>query len=61
VASELRRVLEQRGIEDPDGEIARLEAAGRLIIVAESYGQSRHGEGLYGDPRKQLVKIRILK
>jgi hypothetical protein len=60
VASELRRELRALGIENPDREIARLEEAGAIVIEAEDFGQSRHGEGLFGDARKQLVKIRVL-
>jgi hypothetical protein len=30
-----------------------------VLIDAEDYGQSRHGEGLFGEPRKQLVKLRV--
>jgi hypothetical protein len=59
VASELRERLRQRGIENPDREIARLESEGRIYIEAADYGQSRHGVGLYDDPRKQLIKLRI--
>jgi hypothetical protein len=60
VASELRKSLLDYFIENPDKEISRLEEEGRLIVEAGEYGQSRHGEGLYSDPRKQLIKIRIL-
>ncbi len=60
VASELRDVLRARGVEDPDRAIAAAESEGRLLIYAEDYGQSRHGSGLFGDPRKQLVKLRIV-
>jgi hypothetical protein len=59
VASELRRRLQEQGIENPDREIAKLETAGRLIIEAADYGQGRHGLGLYHDPGKQLVKLRV--
>jgi len=60
VASELRDVLQAHGIENPDREIGQLESAGLIVIDAESYGQSRHGVGLYSDPRKQLVKLRVV-
>lgn len=60
VASELRDVLRTRGVADPDRAIAAAESEGRLLIYAEDYGQSRHGSGLFGDPRKQLVKLRIV-
>jgi hypothetical protein len=60
IASELRNELKRRGIENPDREIARLETAGLIRIEAEDYGQRRHGLGLYSDPRKQLIKIRVV-
>ncbi len=60
VASELREELRSRGIQNPDRELAQLEAAGLLRIEAEDYGQRRHGLGLYSDPRKQLIKIRVV-
>ena len=60
VASELRDALVARAIENPDKAIAELERAGKLVIYAEDYGQSRHGTGLYGDPRKQLIKLRLV-
>jgi len=59
VASQLRAVLKDRGIANPDRTIAGLEREGRVRIVAEDYGQRRHGVGLYDDPRKQLVKLRL--
>jgi hypothetical protein len=60
IASELRDELHRRGVENPDREIAKLEAAGVVRIEAEDYGQRRHGVGLYSDPRKQLIKIRVV-
>ena len=60
VASELRKALKDRGIKNPDREMAQLESKGIIIIETESHGQGRHGEGLYGDPRKQLLKLRVL-
>lgn len=60
VASELRDILRLRGVADPDRAIAVAENEGRLLVYAEDYGQSRHGSGLFGDPRKQLVKLRII-
>lgn len=60
IASELRHELQRDGIENPDREIALLEAAGLVRIEAEDYGQRRHGLGLYSDPRKQLIKIRVV-
>ena len=59
VASELRKELRRQGISNPDAEIARLQAEDRLVIEAEEYGQARHGEGLFGDPRKQMIQIRL--
>jgi hypothetical protein len=60
IASELRRALLHAGIANPDAEIARLQTEDRLVIEAEDYGQARHGEGLFGDPRKQMVQIRLV-
>ena len=60
VASELREALRNRGVVDPDRAIAAAEREGRVLIYAEDYGQPRHGSGLFGDPRKQLVKLRIV-
>jgi hypothetical protein len=60
IASDLRQALRREGFVNPDAEIARLESEGRLVIEAEDFGQSRHGEGLFGDPRKQMVQIRVL-
>ncbi|MDM4018182.1 hypothetical protein [Roseiconus lacunae] len=59
VASELRDRLRQQGFDNPDREIARLESEGRVVIEATDYGQSRHGVGLYDDPSKQLIKLRV--
>lgn len=59
VASELREALRREGIENPDAEIAKLQEEGRVVIEAEDYGQARHGVGLFGDPRKQMVQIRL--
>lgn len=60
IASDLRKALRREGIENPDAEIARLQSEGKLVIEAEDFGQARHGQGLFGDPRKQMVQIRIL-
>ena len=60
IASEIREGLRRAGIPNPDGEIARLQAEGRLVIESEEYGQPRHGEGLFGEPRKQMVQLRLL-
>lgn len=59
VVAELRERMRQHGVENPDREIARLEADGRLIIEATDFGQGRHGVGLYEDPSKQLIKLRV--
>jgi hypothetical protein len=59
VASELRNKLRERGVENPDRDIAQLELEGRLVVEAADYGQSRHGVGLYADPGKQLIKLRV--
>lgn len=59
VAAELRNLLRTQGFENPDREIAQLESEGRVVIEASDYGQSRHGVGLYDDPSKQLIKLRV--
>lgn len=59
VAADLRRALAAQGIENPDREIARLDAEGKLSILAHEHGQGRHGRGLYDDPGKQLIKIKV--
>ena len=59
VASELLAALAEDGIRDSEKAIAALEAAGSLMVYDTDYGQSRHGRGLYGDPRRQLIKIRF--
>jgi hypothetical protein len=60
IASDLRQCLRREGFVNPDADIAKLESEGKLVIEAEDFGQARHGEGLFGDPRKQMVKIRVL-
>lgn len=60
VASELIHELMSRGHVNPEKEIGELMDSGQLDLVESDYGQSRHGEGLFGDPRKQLVKFRIV-
>lgn len=60
VASALRERLLAAGYRDPDRALGELERRGSIRIYAEDYGQSRHGIGLYNDPRKQLIKIRIV-
>jgi hypothetical protein len=60
VAAKLREKLRAMGVANPDKEIAALESSGDLVIENESAGQSRHGKGLYSDPHKQLIKIRII-
>jgi hypothetical protein len=59
VASELRAALKRNGVRDPDRELAELIRAGRVRIEAEDYGQKRHGTGLFGESRKQLVKLSV--
>jgi len=59
VAAELRHQLLEKGFENPDREIAQLEADGKLVISETGYGHSRHGIGLYDDQSKQLIKIRL--
>lgn len=59
VASELRSRLREQGFENPDREIAKLESEGYVVIEATDYGQSRHGVGLYDDPSKQLIRLRV--
>lgn len=59
VASQLREAMLKEGIETPDKEIAELMNQGILGLSAHDFGQARHGEGLFGDPKKQLVKFRI--
>lgn len=60
VASELRSRLVGQGYMSPDRALADLEKSGHLLVYAEDYGQSRHGTGLYNDPRKQLIKLRLV-
>ncbi|MEW8552656.1 MAG: hypothetical protein AB2605_02590 [Candidatus Thiodiazotropha sp.] len=60
VVSELRETLRGRGITNPDQALADLEHTGSILIYGEEYGQSRHGAGLYDDPRKQLIKLRLV-
>ena len=60
VASALVAALRSDQIPDPEQAIAGLESGGSIEIHDTDYGQSRHGRGLYGDPRRQLIKIRFL-
>lgn len=60
IASELREALHQCGIQNPDKAIADFIKNGLATIDAQEYGQERHGRGLYGDPDKQLIRLRIL-
>lgn len=60
VASELRDALHREGVQSPDKEIATLIEGGVIRLEAYDYGQSRHGHGLFDDPKKQLVKFRVL-
>lgn len=59
VASELRNRCREAGIDSPDRQIDSMIAEGLLTIAAHDYGQAIHGEGLFGDQRKQLVNFRI--
>ena len=59
VASELREALHQRGFSNPDKAIADFIKNGLATIEGQDYGQERHGRGLYGDPTKQLIRLRI--
>ncbi|MCG8602022.1 MAG: hypothetical protein MI807_17905 [Verrucomicrobiales bacterium] len=61
VASQLRETLRARGFGNPDKEIGELLKSGTMILEGEEHGQSRHGEGLFGDPGKQLVRLRVVK
>jgi hypothetical protein len=59
IASELRDSLHQRGIENPDKLVADLLKDGLAVLEGQDYGQARHGRGLFGDPSKQLIRLRI--
>src|SRR5690606_10776144 len=59
VVSELREALHRKGFPNPDKAIADFIKDGLVVIDAQEYGQERHGRGLYGDPAKQLVRLRI--
>ncbi len=59
VFSELRQHAVAEGIGDPDQLVDSLIHQGVIDLVAHDYGQPIHGEGLLGDPRKQLVKFAI--
>jgi hypothetical protein len=59
IASELRDGLHRRGIENPDRLVADMIKDGLLVLEGQDYGQGRHGRGLYGDPSKQLIRLRI--
>jgi hypothetical protein len=61
VASELRDALRQRGVPAPDKQVAELMEQGIIRLEAFDYGQARHGQGLFEDPRKQLVKFRVTR
>ena len=61
VASELRDALRQRGVPAPDKQVAELMEQGIIRLEAFDYGQARHGQGLFDDPRKQLVKFRVTR
>lgn len=59
IASELREALHRKGFQNPDKSIAGFIKDGFVTIDAQDYGQERHGRGLYGDPAKQLIRLRI--
>jgi hypothetical protein len=59
IASELREGLHRRGIENPDKLVADMIKDGLVVLEGQDYGQGRHGRGLYGDPSKQLIRLRI--
>lgn len=59
VFSELRQRALSDGIADPDKLVDNLIHQGAIDLVAHDYGQPIHGQGLLGDPRKQLVKFAL--
>lgn len=59
IASQLRDALHQKGFQNPDKAIADFIKDGLATIEGQDYGQERHGRGLYGDPAKQLIRLRI--
>ena len=59
VASKLREALHQRGFSNPDKAISDFIKQGLIALDGQDYGQERHGRGLYGDPAKQLIRLRI--
>lgn len=59
VFSELRQRALSDGISDPDKLVDDLIHQGAIDLVAHDYGQPIHGQGLLGDPRKQLVKFAL--
>jgi hypothetical protein len=61
VASELRDALRQKGVPAPDKQVAELMEQGIIRLEAFDYGQARHGQGLFDDPRKQLVRFRVTR
>ncbi len=61
VFSELRQRASDDGIADPDKLVDDLMSQGVINLLAHDYGQPVHGEGLLGDPRKQLVKFAVSK
>lgn len=60
VASELRQKLYLRGLTNPDKEIAEFIRRGQVVLEGTDFGQGRHGTGLYGDPGKQLIRLRVV-
>ena len=59
VTSELREAMHHHGFSNPDKAIADFIKDGLVTIESQDYGQVRHGRGLYGDPAKQLIRLRI--
>ncbi len=59
VFSDLRQRAVSDGIPDPDKLVDEMIHHGAIALVAHDYGQPLHGEGLLGDPRKQLVKFAV--
>lgn len=59
VASQLLDLLSQNGVKNPEKELAGLLDRGIVRLEAWDYGQSRHGQGLFGDPSKQLIKLTV--
>lgn len=59
VFSDLRRRALAAGITGPDKLVDDMVRAGSINLIAHDFGQPVHGDGLLGDPRKQLVKFAV--